>query len=145
MVQMNLDGEGPRCGVGGIMPFELETQRTIKKGEIRALYMALCKLSGRIAMYSDNRGVVQALNKGEDNCIAATHRDAVLWILVWDVIDDLVETGVWLKVTRIKPHTTGEEKDPTTSENRHSACTSVKMDELAKRGAEMDGSEFAKV
>ena len=43
VVQVNLDGgEEPRCGVGGIMPFELETQRTIKKGEIRALYMALC-------------------------------------------------------------------------------------------------------
>ena len=117
------------------MLFELETQRTIKKGEIRALYMALCKLSGRTAMYSDNRGVVQALNKG----------DADLWIVVWDVINHLVETGLWLKVTRIKPHTTGEEKDLMTSENRHSACAGDKVDELAKRGVEMDGAEFAEV
>ena len=64
---------------------------------------------------------------------------------MWDVIDDLVETGVCLKVTRIKPHTTGEEKDLMTSENRHSACAGVKVDELAEGGAEMDGAEFADV
>ena len=96
-------------------------------------------------MFSDNRGVVQALNMGEDNCISATHRDADLWILVWDVRNDLVETGRWLKVTRIKPYTTGEERDLMTSENKHSACTGVKVDELAERGAEMDGAEFAEV
>ena len=95
-------------------------------------------------MFSDNRGLVQALNKGEDNCIAATHRDD-LWILVWDVRNDLVETGVWLKVTTIKPKTTGEEKDLMTSENRHSACAGVTVDELAERGAEMDGAKFAEV
>ena len=47
VVQMDLDGGmTPRCGVGGILPISLEVQRTIKRAENWALYMALRKLCG---------------------------------------------------------------------------------------------------
>ena len=36
-----------------------------------ALCLALCKLCGLSEMYTDYRGVVQALNKGEVECISA--------------------------------------------------------------------------
>ena len=79
VVQMNLDGdEEPWYGVACNMPIELEVQRTIKRADICALYMALCRLNGPAGIYSDNRGVVQALNRGQANCIAATHKDADL-------------------------------------------------------------------
>ena len=43
---MDFDGAEPWYGVGRVEPVSLVLQRTIKTAEIRALYTALCKLSG---------------------------------------------------------------------------------------------------
>ena len=84
VVQMDPDGwTTPRYGVGGIMSVSLQVQRTIKRAEIRALYMVLLKLCWPAEMFSDHRRVVRAFNKGEVNCITASHKDAELWVQVW--------------------------------------------------------------
>ena len=59
-------------------------RRTITRADIWALFMALSKLTGLAEIYSDNSGVVQALNEGEVDCISANHKDADLWIQVRD-------------------------------------------------------------
>ena len=47
VVQIDLDGgDETWYGVGGATPTELEVQRTIKRAEIWALYMASCNLVG---------------------------------------------------------------------------------------------------
>ena len=38
------------------------------------------KRYGPSKIFSDNRGVVQALHKGEVDCISAGHEDADLWV-----------------------------------------------------------------
>ena len=58
-------------GVGGFMPISLEVQRTIKRVDASALYIALCKMCGPLQMFRISEGVVQALNKGEVECITA--------------------------------------------------------------------------
>ena len=50
------------------------------------LFLALCKFIGPAEIHCDNRGVVQALNKGEVECINANLKDADLWIQVWDMV-----------------------------------------------------------
>ena len=60
----------------------LEVQRTIKRAEISAIYMALCRMCVPSETFSDILRVVQALHKGEVDCISAGHNDADLWVLV---------------------------------------------------------------
>ena len=74
------------------MPVALEVQRTIKRAEIGALYMALTELCGPAEILSDNTRFVQALNKGEVNCISASCKDADLWVLVWRKIGECIHT-----------------------------------------------------
>ena len=54
------------------------------RGEIQALLTVLPKLTGQAENHSDCRGVLQALNKGEVECICTNHNDADLGIQVWN-------------------------------------------------------------
>ena len=54
------------------------------RAKIWALFTALTKLIGPVENFSDSRGVVQALNKGEVECICTYHNDADLGIQVWN-------------------------------------------------------------
>ena len=45
-------------------------------------------------MFPDLRGVVPALNKGEDYCISASHKDANLCVLVWRKIGECIDEGI---------------------------------------------------
>ena len=56
------------------------------RAAIWAVYMSLCTLCGLSAIFSDHRGVVQALNKNEVGCSSAGHKDADLWMLVWNKV-----------------------------------------------------------
>ena len=67
--------------------------------------MALSELVRPAEIYSDNRGVVQALNKGEVECIIANHKDADLWIQVWDKVNDHNEQYLRLRVAWFNAHT----------------------------------------
>ena len=49
----------------------------------------------------NNRGVVQALNKGEIDCIDANHKDAEFWTRMWEKINEHKEQGVMLKVALV--------------------------------------------
>ena len=73
---MDLDrGSEPRNG---------KVQRSSKRPEVRAVYVALCMLVGPTEIYLDNRCVVQAKRKSEVNCSSAGHKDADLRIIVWE-------------------------------------------------------------
>ena len=50
--------------------------------------IVVLRLTGLSEIFSDKRGLEQALKKGEAGCICAS---PVLWALVWDKIDDSVE------------------------------------------------------
>ena len=50
----------------------------MKRADICALYMALCKRSGPPDFATHNRGVAQALNEDEEDCIGANHKHADL-------------------------------------------------------------------
>ena len=69
------------------------------RGEIWALFTALTKLIGPVENHSDCRVVVQALNKGEVECICANHKDADLGIQVWNQRNYRGEQDIRLKVT----------------------------------------------
>ena len=107
--------------------------------------MASCKLACPTKICSDNRGVVHALNQGEFNCLLAPHKDEDIWILVWEVVNRLVDEKVWLKVTWVKAHTTDKQMERMSPENWQIAHGSGKADEFAGRGAELDGAEVAQV
>ena len=128
------------CGVGGIIPISLEVQRTIKRAEIWALQMTLCKTCGPSENFADNRGVVQALTEGVVDCITAGHIDADLWVLVWSKVGECIEEGFNMKVAWTKAHTTLQENTITTPENRQVAWANEKADELAKTGTIQDGA-----
>ena len=68
------------------------------------MYMTLSNLIGPAETYSDNRSVVQALNKGDVECINVNHKDANPWSQVWDKLDvhreqDLRLREVWVRRT----------------------------------------------
>ena len=78
------------------MPVEFDVQRTIKTAEIWTLFSDLSELSVPAEIYSDKRGVVHALDKGEAECIGANHRDADPWMRVWERIHDHSEQAIGL-------------------------------------------------
>ena len=112
----------------GILPISSEVQRTIKGAAIWAVHVSLCKLCGLSVTLSDQRGVVQALNKDEVGCSSGGHwsgtRSASGWV-------EGVTTG-W---PGPKQHTTLEEKAKMTPEYRQVIW--------AKTGAIQDGAAVA--
>ena len=80
-------------------PVGLAVHGTMVRAKICALLVALSKLIGhRPRIHSDSRGVVQALNRGEVECINANHEDADLWIKVWVKVDGHKEQHLRLRV-----------------------------------------------
>ena len=66
VVQMDHDGGlEPWFGVGGNMPMSLDVQRAVERAENWWLYIAWTKLVGPAEIYSDDGGVVQALNRSD--------------------------------------------------------------------------------
>ena len=65
-------------------------RRTFKGGGVWALFVVLWKLFGPSEILCDNRGVVQAWNKGEVDCISAGHIDTGLWMLVWKEVGECI-------------------------------------------------------
>ena len=98
------------------------------------------KRYGPSKIFSDNRGVVQALHKGEVDCISAGHEDADLWVWVWSKVDECVDQDINIRVVRTTALTTFEEKAKMLPKNRQ---VNVKTDEFPKTGAIKDGSEVA--
>ena len=89
-----------RYGVGGIIVVLLKVQRTTKRAEIWVLYMAVCKLSGPSETFTDNRGVVQALNKGEVDCIMPTSRTRTHGLSSRAKLGRWIDGGVDLRIVR---------------------------------------------
>ena len=73
VVQMYLDGDmTPWCGVGGFMSISLEAQRTIKRVDIWAFFVALCELCGPLHFLFYKRS--SASFEGEVDCTSAGQR-----------------------------------------------------------------------
>ena len=75
------------------MPVQFEVLRTSKRAKIWALYMTLSRLGGATEICPDNRGAVHGLKNGQDSCTTANHNDADLWVLIWNKINDVRDTG----------------------------------------------------
>ena len=56
------------------------------------------------------RKSVQALNKGDLKCIKPHHKDAGLWIQVWDKVNVHKEQELRLGVSGVEEHTSAKEK-----------------------------------
>ena len=67
--------------------------------------MALCKLCGSSEIFSSNRGVVQALCRGEVDCISAGHNGAHLRVLVLSMVGECIGDGFNMRVVFTKAHT----------------------------------------
>ena len=68
---VHLDADGgdiPCSGMHGTIPVNMYVQRTIKRAELLAFYMALVRLSGPACIYTDNfwcrASTVKALDGG---------------------------------------------------------------------------------
>ena len=72
MVQLDYDEEmGPLHGMYGLVEAECEVQRTIKRAKLTAFLCLLRKVSGPIKVHVDNKGIIDGLRKGEQECIKA--------------------------------------------------------------------------
>ena len=91
VVQLYYDEEmEPLHGMHGSMESELEVQRTIKRAELTAFLGLLKKVIGPINVHVDNKGIIDALWRGEIKCIDPTAGDADLWIKIWEELHRLV-------------------------------------------------------
>ena len=89
-----------------IMPVELELQRTTERAEIWTLLEVIIRLPGPAGIYTNNRGAVQDLNKGEAECTSANYNDADSRVRVWWEINYHIEQDLKLKVAWVRTHTT---------------------------------------
>ena len=89
-----------RYGVGGIIVVLLKVQRTTKRADKWVLYIAVCKLSGPSEIFTDNRGVVQALNKGEVDCIMPTSRTRIHGLRSRAKLGEWIDAGVDSRMVR---------------------------------------------
>ena len=103
---------------------------------------AFCKLIGSAEIYSDNRGVVRSLKKGEVECISVSDKDGYLWIQDWDQVNARKEQDR-LTVAWVKAHTSGMKKAQVTQQKRQIATANDQADELVQGGAALDGTEVA--
>ena len=109
----------------------LAVQGTMERAKICSLLMALSKLIGSAEIYSDNRGVVQALNRGQVECIHANHDDADLWIKVWVKVDGHKEQDRRLGVVWVKAHTSAKEEAQMAQQDTQIAMANDKAEERA--------------
>ena len=92
VMQVDLGGGiEPWYGMCGIMPVELEVQRTLKRAEMWALLMALRRHEGLAEISTDKLGGVQAFWDGEVSCVFADHTGADLWVHVRDKTHEVIE------------------------------------------------------
>ena len=89
------------------MPISPELQRIVKRAEKWAIFMASSKSTGRTAVCSCSRGVVQALNKGGMESIDADHK-----------VDRHTEQDFIHRVARVEAHTSAKEKAQMTQQNK---------------------------
>ena len=123
------------------MPVQSEAQRTIRRAEIWAFFLALTNLSAA-EIYSGKRGAVQALQK--DGRIA-------LWLITRMLIpvsrsanklNEQVERELSLYVVWVKAHNTAKEKPNMSEQMTQVVIADVKAGELAVSGAETRGCDF---
>ena len=72
---------------------------------------------------------MQAVHKGEVDCISAGHGDADLWIFVWSKVGECIDEGYNTRVVWTKAHTTHETKVKMSPGNRQVAWANDKADE----------------
>ena len=109
------------------MSILLEVQRTIKRVDNWAFYMAFCKLSEHSDIFSDNTGVAHTLKKREVDCISAGHKDADLWMFVWSKVNMGLDEGISISVVWNKAHVTLEEKARKSPQNRQLSWAKRKL------------------
>ena len=73
--------------------------------------------------------------------MSANHKDADLWIQVWDKVDEHKEQDLGFRVVWVKAHTSAKEKAKMTQQNGQIAVANDEANELAKGGATLDVSE----
>ena len=61
----------------GSMEAEFGVQRTIKRAELTAFLCLLRKVSGRIKVHVDNKGIIDGVRIGEKECIKPRAEDAM--------------------------------------------------------------------
>ena len=83
---------------------------------------------------------MQALNRGEVECVGTSHTDADLRIQVWDQVNGHKEQHLKFRVVSVKAHSTAKVKAQKTQQI---GTVNDKTEELAKAGTMMDGAEFA--
>ena len=66
----------------GSMEAEFEVQRTIKTAELTAFLPFLAKVGGQIMIHVDNKGIIDGLRRGEQECIKPRAGDADLRIKI---------------------------------------------------------------
>ena len=95
----------------------------------------------------DSKGIVDALRKGENECIKPRAGDAELCLqtILSEELHELVKRGILMEVARVKAHRTKKEKDKMTQLERFVTEGNEKADELAKAGAMLDEGFVAEV
>ena len=58
----------------------------------------------------DNKGIIDGLRKGEEECIKSRAGDADLWLKIWEELDELVKRGISVDVAHVKAHRTKKAK-----------------------------------
>ena len=86
------------------MEAEYEVQRTVKRAELTAFLCILKKVIGSIKVHVDNKGIIDALRKGEKECVKPRAGDADLWVKICEELHGLVERGILVEVEHVKAH-----------------------------------------
>ena len=117
---------------------QFEVERTIKRAELTAFLCLLRKVHGPIKVHVDNQGTIEALRKGEKECIKPRAGDAVLWIKIWEELHGLAERGILVEVEHVKADRTKKEKKHMSQLEKFVTEGNEKAGELAKEGALLD-------
>lgn len=116
-------------GFAGALPFSIQT---VPLAELFALYQALVwsPEADLLHIFADASYVVDNFKKGRQHCLAHVSHSSV-WLMVFDLVADLLVRGTRVEVTKVKAHN----EQGITSEVAAQTFGNIVADKLAETAA----------
>ncbi|CAK0809345.1 unnamed protein product, partial [Prorocentrum cordatum] len=134
---MSLNDNGTaKMQMWGPLPCSLPIHRRVKRAEMWAFLKVLERMLPPGRVYTDHKGIVEGLQRGERLCTSWKRPHADLWRRIWHKVKDM-DLDIHC-VKHVKAHRSKSRIEQLEGEDLKIAKGSSEVDLLAKAGAEMD-------
>ena len=136
-MSINESGQ-PKFQMWGPLPCTLPVHRKVKRAEMWAFYKVLERKLGDGKVFTDHKGIIEGMLKGERWCTSWRRPHADVWKRIWHNIRDM-DLDV-RGVLHVKAHRSKAKIEQLKGAELKVAKGNAEVDLLAKAGAELDAN-----